>query len=547
MNNLHLSKLKHEYLYPERIMYQHNFKRTYKYHPLNETKKIGSSFIKLEELLKKKNLKLIPNNDIKQLILNFSKENNIHKLRRRNSSDILTTSTIYNNNKLPIIKSPKEFYGLNVLSNQNSGSNITKINNENTITTKMETKKRNINLSKNKDRIHKSSSQDNIFDREKISNIKKHKLNLLIKIKEIFIKSVVGQLNISKIGKEKEKEKENIKKINQDIAFSKLNFFSKSLGLISLIGIIDGHGTHGHIISKVVKNFFYDYFENNINMTLSLNKDNYYTILTESFIRCEEYLIKNNKELNLNLNQSGCTCIILFFSHNNKNKVFCANCGNCKCILYSNNNYVPLSYNHSPSRVSEINRMKEIVNNLEKIKIEQIKNIEEKKNENENNNNENVNSNKEDLILMQSIIDKNNQLILQNSQITVKNILKQKGKVFQEDNLLKKIFIKEFKELNLSRSIGDLDAKEIGIISEPEIVECNLKVQKAKFLVMGTSSLFQYLSIEEIGNIVRKYYRDNNGFDACIHLEELAKEKWKLNAKKVEDISVIIIFFENKS
>ena len=134
---------------------------------------------------------------------------------------------------------------------------------------------------------------------------------------------------------------------------------------MSLIGIIDGHGTHGHIISKAVKNFFYDYFENNINMTLSLNKDNYYTILTESFIRCQEYLIQNNIDLNLNLNQSGCTCIILFFSNNskNKNKVFCANCGNCKCVLYSNTNYIPLSYSHSPSRVSEVIRMKEIVNN----------------------------------------------------------------------------------------------------------------------------------------------------------------------------------------
>ncbi len=539
MNN-HLSKLKNEYLYPERIMYQQNLKRTYKYYPLNETKKTGASFIKLEELLKKKNLKLIPNNDIKQLILNFSKENNIHKLRRRNSSDILTTSTIYNNNKLPIIKSSKEFYGLNILSNQNSGSNITKRNNENTITTKIETKKRKINLSKSKDRIHKSSSQDNIFDTEKMSNIKKNKLNLLIKIKGTFIKSLVGQLNIGK-------EKENIKKINQDIAFSKLKFFSKSLGLISLIGIIDGHGTHGHIISKVVKNFFYDYFENNINMTLSLNKDNYYTILTESFIRCEEYLIQNNIDLNLNLNQSGCTCIILFFSNNftNKNKVFCANCGNCKCILYSNTNYVPLSYSHSPNRVSEIMRMKEIVNNIEKIKIEQIKNIEEKKNENDNNN-EILNSNKEDLILTKSIIDKKNSLILQNSQSTIKNIIKPKGKVFQDLNLLKKIFIKEFKELNLSRSIGDLDAKEIGIISEPEIVECDLKVQKAKILVMGTSSLFEYLSIEEIGIIVKKYYKDNNGFDACVELEELAKERWKQNVKKVEDITVIVIFLDFK-
>ncbi len=541
MNN-HLSKLKNEYLYPERIMYQQNLKRTYKYYPLNETKKTGASFIKLEELLKKKNLKLIPNNDIKQLIINFSKEKNFPK-QRRNSSDILTTSTIDNNNKLPKIKSSKEFFGLNILSNNNSNSNITKRNNEKTILTKIEKKKQNISSRQKKDMLFKSSSQDNIFDTHKISHTKKHKINISLKIKGTFIRSIVGQNNISKIGK----EKENIKKINQDLAFSKLNFFSKSLGLISLIGIIDGHGSHGHIISKTVKNFFCDYFENNINMTLSLNKDNYYTILTESFIRCEEYLIQNNIDLNLNLNQSGCTCIILFFSNNftNKNKVFCANCGNCKCILYSNTNYVPLSYSHSPNRVSEIMRMKEIVNNIEKIKIEKIKNIEEKKNENDNNN-EILNSNKEDLILTKSIIDKKNSLILQNSQSTIKNIIKPKGKVFQDLNLLKKIFIKEFKELNLSRSIGDLDAKEIGIISEPEIVECDLKVQKAKILVMGTSSLFEYLSIEEIGIIVKKYYKDNNGFDACVELEELAKERWKQNVKKVEDITVIVIFLDFK-
>jgi hypothetical protein len=309
MNNHNLSKIKNEYLYPERIMYHQNLKRTYKYYPLNETKKIGSSFIKLEELLKKKNLKLIPNNDIKQLIISFSKEKNTPK-PKRNNSDILTTSTIYNI-KLPKIKTSKEL-GLNILSNQNSSSNLSKSNNENIITTKIETKKtKNLISPKKRNMIFKSSSQDNIFDSEKLSSIKQHKLNMSIKIKGTFIKSVVGQNNISKLGQEKEKG--NIKKINQDLAFSKLNFFSKSLGLISLIGIIDGHGTHGHIISKAVKNFFYDYFENNINMTLSLNKDNYYTILTESFIRCQEYLIQNNIDLNLNLNQSGCTCIILFF------------------------------------------------------------------------------------------------------------------------------------------------------------------------------------------------------------------------------------------
>ena len=107
-------------------------------------------------------------------------------------------------------------------------------------------------------------------------------------------------------------------------------------------------------------------------------------------------------------------------------------------------------------------------------------------------------------------------------------------------------YLKEFKELNLSRALGDLYCQDLGIISEPEIVEIDLKYNKGRYIVLGTNSLFTYLTNEEIGNIVKKYYYENNGFEACKELEELARERWKKNLRAIEDITVIIIFLDLK-
>ena len=112
--------------------------------------------------------------------------------------------------------------------------------------------------------------------------------------------------------------------------------------------------------------------------------------------------------------------------------------------------------------------------------------------------------------------------------------------------LLKKIYLKEFKELNLSRSLGDLEAQNLGIIQEPEIVECDLKFNRGKFIILGTNSLFQFITNEEINVIVKKYMKENKGFAACKELEELARERWKKNFRKIEDITIIIVFLDWK-
>jgi hypothetical protein len=76
MNQKKRRLLKNEYLYPEKLMYKRNKIKSTVYQPLNEIKPMDSSFIKLDNLLKKENLDIISNNEIKKIILNFSKEKN---------------------------------------------------------------------------------------------------------------------------------------------------------------------------------------------------------------------------------------------------------------------------------------------------------------------------------------------------------------------------------------------------------------------------------------------------------------------------------------
>ena len=40
--------------------------------------------------------------------------------------------------------------------------------------------------------------------------------------------------------------------------------------------------------------------------------------------------------------------------------------------------------------------------------------------------------------------------------------------------------------------------------------------------------------------------KENKGFAACKELEELARERWKKNFRKIEDITIIIVFLDWK-
>ena len=296
------------------------------------------------------------------------------------------------------------------------------------------------------------------------------------------------------------------KKFNQDCTFCYWNLLSLKLDEISLFGIIDGSGPYGKAVALAFKNYIVNYFKNGNEMKVTQKKDNFYSIIYNSFNHAQNYLKENSTKLNINLNYSGATGIIVLFPHNNTNKVYCANVGRNKCVFYTMSGAIRLSYELFPLRASERFR---IAHFKEQQKL-QKQNI-EKNNKNEKNNNVNNDINEE----------------------------KEKEKEF---------YLKQFFELDISRCIGYTAAEEYGVIPGPEIMESDIRLNKGKILVIGTESLWKYLDEDEVGEIVNKHYSANNTEGACKDLQDLAKERWKeKNGGGYDDISVIVVFFDSKS
>jgi len=53
----------------------------------------------------------------------------------------------------------------------------------------------------------------------------------------------------------------------------------------------------------------------------------------------------------------------------------------------------------------------------------------------------------------------------------------------------------------MTRSIGDHEAREIGIICDPEIKRLDL-AEDSKFVVFGSDGLFEYISNQELYSFV---------------------------------------------
>ena len=90
-----------------------------------------------------------------------------------------------------------------------------------------------------------------------------------------------------------------------------------------------------------------------------------------------------------------------------------------------------------------------------------------------------------------------------------------------------------------TRSIGDTIYNEIGVISEPEVIECDLVRENAKCIVIGNDALWSVLDNEEVGKIIRRYLHINDVEGANKAIVEKARSK---SVKKLEEINVVVVF-----
>ena len=505
------------------------------YKPINPENKFSSSTFGINEMMKKDNISLITNDSIRNLIVKFRadrekelnekkifyKEKSYQDIQREKNTNFLMLRAMLRRDPLTIQalmkknldreKKLKTYIKKNIsksifLSKESLSSeknnNISTINNNISIG----------NFTRKKNRKIQKKEMWNKDFMDKIEKIKRTFLKKFeAKITNVGHLTLQGHIILVK----------NIqfakKKFNQDCTFSYYSLTSAKLGELSLFGIFDGNGPHGKAVAQGFKNYIINYFKTGNEMRVTLKKDNFYSIMYNSFVNAQNYLINNSNKLNINLKYSGSTGIVLLFPHNNSNKIYCANVGRNKCMFYTNYGTIKLSYELFPHRASERFRISHL---LTQKKIKDKEKEEQNINLNLNNNN------------MNSFDDP-----FPNNEEENKVIYNR-----EKDN-----FLKEFCELDISRCIGNLAAEDLGVIPGPEIIESDLRLNKGKYIVMGTESLWRYLSEDEVGEIVGKHFSSTNSDMACKELIDLAKERWKNDIGGYDDISVIVIFIDSKN
>ena len=334
----------------------------------------------------------------------------------------------------------------------------------------------------------------------------------------------------------------DIEDVNQDVIF----FYNNYLLIKNLyfFGVCDGHGIQGHYISNYAKNiipsylnyieidnciskknksidsllsslynktenssvkdihiikYFYDKFNLNIlNINeFSIIKNNFNEIsknLKETFNQTDNDLLKS--KTTFDTEKSGSTvCLLILYNKT----LICANLGDSRAIICSCNNKKEwkssqLTKDHKPIDQEEYTRIINSGGTVSKL----------------------IN------------IDKDNEEVGP-YRVWGKNQIKGPG-------------------LAMSRSLGDGMAKKLGVLGEPDIYEYVIG-EEDKFVIVASDGVWEYLSNEDVMNIVKEVYLDSDdkAEEACELLVKNATDAWKReNSNTIDDISCVILFLNVK-
>lgn len=401
-----------------------------------------------------------------------------------NSSDLENAMT----NKKLENKNGKLFLIKNNNFNESEKNYIENKNNNNITPIKDKTKNKNL-FNKSNYNSHANTNSNKIhyykklFDKKDLTDEKIFLKNYKIFDGNFHQMEVKLCQNLTKNGQFDDEEED----INQDSYIQLLNI--NGIKKYNLFGVLDGHGTNGHLVSKYLSRFIIEYFisgkmKKNLSKCKNINEiyhkliENKYELIKELFKDCQNFLSDKSK---INCDFSGTTCLLIIIIENN---LICVNVGDSRAILLEKNDLIQLSIDQNFNDPDEIKRIIKHGGKFKEIKNEFKKN--------------------------------SKKLILD-----IKNNI----------------------DFNISRSLGDFKLKNIGIIFEPVITEYTLN-KMSRFLIMGTKGLWNVLSNEKAAIQVNKTVKIKNPLDSCRVLVNKACDMWNKLKMRRDDITVITIFFE---
>ena len=274
-----------------------------------------------------------------------------------------------------------------------------------------------------------------------------------------------------------------------------------------IYGIMDGHGSNGHLVSSFVKEKIKEYFtdkkiyrKKKLNKAVSSkevkNSDKIYVkLIHNDYEIIKNFYKKVNDDLyntKFDVHFSGTTCVLLFKVGT---KIICSNVGDSRAILVKENinikntdtnyEFIELSHDHKPE------------NKEERERIEKL-----------------------------------------GGEVAQEYLIGSEDKPTGPFRVWCKGY--DYPGIAISRSLGDKIAELIGVIADPDILEFDLD-DNSKYIIMGSDGLFDYLSNNEIMNIGSPFLNENNLDKACLEIVEQSAKVFKEKEKRIDDITINII------
>ena len=347
-----------------------------------------------------------------------------------------------------------------------------------------------INKISDKQLLKSASIIDLEIDSNLLDNINSSKGKVINKVFQNKVISKIHQVTKTGISTQK--------KVNQDNYFIFEDFEEKAEYLF--LGVCDGHGLNGHLISQTISDnlpkilndsilskrlkLLIDNKKNSHLKTTEISSIEYNKIIENSFLLMNDFI---SQSFGNKCDLSGSTCVSLIYS---PDKIITANVGDSRCVMGKCFNGIwtaqNLTRDHKPSEADELERIKNYGGRVEAMK------------------------------------DENN------------NYIGPQRVWLKDTNTL---------GLGMSRSFGDKIGSNVGVISNPEIMEWFL-TEEDKFIILATDGVWEYMDSLEVISIIKKHYYSGDIKSAAEEIVMTSSAKWKQKEGVVDDITLILIFFE---
>ena len=285
------------------------------------------------------------------------------------------------------------------------------------------------------------------------------------------------------------------KKTNQDTYVIEKNI--NGILNFNIFGVLDGHGDDGHFVSQFVNRYVIHRIKNHpLIKKLDEPKEIYnqlkskgYEILSNIFIDADAQIQKEK----FDSTRSGTTIVLVIQL---EEKIICANTGDSRAIaIYderkddnlAHSKIFHLSYDCKPNLPNEKRRIYESGGVVEKAYYSD---------------------------------DEDDERI--------------PFRVWAKDG--------DYPGLAMSRSIGDMDAKKVGVIPDPQFVEYTID-NHSKYLLICSDGIWEFMPNEQAMKIANKFYLRNDPKGLCHELSQESIKLWEEKEVVIDDITIVVVFF----